>query len=973
MPTIYDDRSLPLHPDNPVVVVLGMNPGREEDKANEPFVGRSGKILRGYKTGDEWKPGPYIDGIDLRSRASIFYSNSARCYSCLGNPTPKHHNACWPHLLADLNAIANSRQGNAPLCILLLGADACKSFYRNTTGKGLSLDAALLKTGDPIQVGAHVWHPFATFHPAYILRVPAKIHAVQDHLRLLRNFLDGSAPLQCKPQVVPACAPTPASPRIISIDIETYGLFTHTNDGRELPEQTVFNPQRSLETDGVLSDDMIQTVSITVPKVDPRCSSTNRSTPSTTPLSTEKPSKSASAPAAQSSSAACTTSETTSSSSSLSPPASLSCVTSSSHVPPPLVSPSKEKPSWNATLLSELEPAETMVLQMSDAHHRKILRKWLKHADSLVGMNLPFDVSYLRATHLGRHILTPSSHTLIDLSICNYLNNPDRMEKSLKGISLVLGNHRYDPEEIAAGGRRYATSRDPGAIRYNSEDTHATLLDVATLARHTQESYPSSDKLSDRCLRHYNSTLWTCIRMGESGIPVSRSMLRSLQTDLAGRSEQAAGVCGAAGLTLAGPGSMRSKDDFIFRVWEACSDNNPARVIKNAQRKLQFTKKTGKLSTGRDNRTLLEGLLPFGHELRPILDSYGRHSKCQKVLSSYIAPLLGDAEDVRSSVLDSGRSHPTWFPVPTHAKDAAGGAGGTEQGRITCKFPAAQTFPPPVKACIAPWSSDWCIVWVDWSQLELRVFALLSGEPVLLAEYRKEKPDLHSTTAGRIIPGFADLDPGSQEYDRDRQLGKMSNFARIFRGSAPVMQMQARALFGLDLPIEVFEEIERSFPTDWPVAYAWQDELILQTKRDHNIILPYTGQSRNFPGNKDLVDEIYISTIVNFPVQTIAGNLNLHFQANCYDLLPDINDKDPWAFQFCNIYDAIGFACKASRLTELDNLMDTAFNRIWEPGGYGHFLIEHYGHGLPFSYDKDVLTVEDSHKKLAKALERMNL
>lgn len=59
-------------------------------------------------------------------------------------------------------------------------------------------------------------------------------------------------------------------PRIISLDIETYGAAQCTSDGRRLPEQTVFHPRRSLATDGVGSGDLILTCAITVPDSDPR-------------------------------------------------------------------------------------------------------------------------------------------------------------------------------------------------------------------------------------------------------------------------------------------------------------------------------------------------------------------------------------------------------------------------------------------------------------------------------------------------------------------------------------------------------------------------------------------------------------------------------------------------------------------------------------------------------------------------------
>ena len=46
VPSVHLPESLPFSRTTPVVAVLGMNPGLQEDRTNTPFVGPSGRLLR---------------------------------------------------------------------------------------------------------------------------------------------------------------------------------------------------------------------------------------------------------------------------------------------------------------------------------------------------------------------------------------------------------------------------------------------------------------------------------------------------------------------------------------------------------------------------------------------------------------------------------------------------------------------------------------------------------------------------------------------------------------------------------------------------------------------------------------------------------------------------------------------------------------------------------------------------------------
>ena len=59
------------------------------------------------------------------------------------------------------------------------------------------------------------------------------------------------------------------SPRVISLDIETYGAAATNGTGTLLPQQTVFHPARAIATDGVARQDLVLTCAITVAAAEP--------------------------------------------------------------------------------------------------------------------------------------------------------------------------------------------------------------------------------------------------------------------------------------------------------------------------------------------------------------------------------------------------------------------------------------------------------------------------------------------------------------------------------------------------------------------------------------------------------------------------------------------------------------------------------------------------------------------------------
>ena len=690
---------------------------------------------------------------------------------------------------------------------------------------------------------------------------------------------------------------TPTSPRVISLDIETYGAAATNGRGTMLPAQTVFHPARAIATDGVARQDLVLTCAITVAAAQPE-----------TPHNLEG--------------------------------------------------------------IASLAPGPTFTLNLTDPTSHDILLAWLRHADTIVGMNLPFDILWLRAYTPALALALCGRHTLIDLSVVNFLHSELRPERSLKSLGPVLGTHSYQESATLKDGRRFPSPTCPNLHAYNAQDTHNTLLAVAHLANRIRHDYPDTAKLSAYSIRHFSDTLWSTIRMSEAGIPFSLPRLTALEKDLLRQADEASNCAAAGGVLIEGEGSVQSQREFMSRCIEDILPTNPDFL---AHPLLTYTEKNKELSWSSENRRLISSHLPDSHPARTIFACADAHATAQKLVSSYTYPLLRHRRTKptdKSSVLlkrtdrpDIGIAYPTWYTVPSVPKDS-GSEGGTIQARITCKNPAAQTFPAVIKDCEESRFTGGSIVSFDLSQIELRVAAILSGEPTLLAAFN-DGLDLHTQ---RTLAIFGPTSADRPDFKALRQIGKTVNFADLFGASAARLQRSVLDMSGTLYPLSFFDQIVASRHAQRPALVEWQHSLCKQAESAGYIELPFTGHTRTFTnfrlderawrtrrelrqlvgrGGKSMISEV-----CNFPVQATAGNVMLAIQNFIHRALGPLTSptshRQP--LLFLQVYDALYFDCPAGTEQQARDLMETAVQFVGT-AGYWHELCNRSGHHAPLIYE----------------------
>lgn len=140
------------------LVFVGEGPGYEEDKQGEPFVGAAGRLLT-----------KIIEAIQL-TREEVYICNVVKCRPPHNrNPEPDEIAACIPFLARQLKAIR-------PKVICALGTVAAQ---------------AVLNTHESITKLRGCMHYYeeiplvATYHPAYLLRNPARKRDTWEDMKLI--------------------------------------------------------------------------------------------------------------------------------------------------------------------------------------------------------------------------------------------------------------------------------------------------------------------------------------------------------------------------------------------------------------------------------------------------------------------------------------------------------------------------------------------------------------------------------------------------------------------------------------------------------------------------------------------------------------------------------------------------------------------------------------------------------------------
>lgn len=196
---------------------------------------------------------------------------------------------------------------------------------------------------------------------------------------------------------------------------------------------------------------------------------------------------------------------------------------------------------------------------------------------------------------------------------------------------------------------------------------------------------------------------------------------------------------------------------------------------------------------------------------------------------------------------------------------------GTVTGRPSCELPNLQQTPRNVdlrSAISAP--PGWVLVELDQSQVELRITAEYSGDPVLTNAYFTGE-DVHSKTVSTVF-GIA------SPSDEERKRGKAVNFGFIYGMGWRKFIMYARDKYGQDFEEREAQNVRKSFFRLYAGLPTWHRRQRTFAQRE-GYVRSLIGRLRRLPAAmaRDDSPEAHEAErqAINSPVQSLAADITL--------------------------------------------------------------------------------------------------
>lgn len=231
--------------------------------------------------------------------------------------------------------------------------------------------------------------------------------------------------------------------------------------------------------------------------------------------------------------------------------------------------------------------------------------------------------------------------------------------------------------------------------------------------------------------------------------------------------------------------------------------------------------------------------------LHPQMERYHRI----KVLSQRLGTFLRPWADLERN----GRLHTSY--KPSHVVT----------GRLSSEKPNIQQVPREAEfRQIFGGVEGKCIAELDYSQIELRLAAMLANETTMLEAYHRGD-DLHTLTAEKILG-----DPAA------RQIGKTLNFGLLYGAYPTKLREIALNEYGVTLSQDEAERFHAQFFNSYPALRQWHRDVIATT-RSQGFFDSSIGRRRYFPnaGKKNPQATHEERAAINHGVQSLASDLML--------------------------------------------------------------------------------------------------
>lgn len=265
--------------------------------------------------------------------------------------------------------------------------------------------------------------------------------------------------------------------------------------------------------------------------------------------------------------------------------------------------------------------------------------------------------------------------------------------------------------------------------------------------------------------------------------------------------------------------------------------------------KLRISNKP-KMTKTKQFSTEEEYLQGFAHDF-PIVSKILEYRGVKKLLSTYVEALPQLVNRV------SGKIHTSYNQAVTAT------------GRLSSTNPNLQNIPirdqlgKPIRAAFVASDSEHTLVAADYSQIELRIMAHLSGDESLIDAFRGGE-DIHSATAARLYGKSPDAVTSDE-----RRRAKTANFGIIYGISAFGLAQR------LDIPNREAKELIESYFASYPGVKAYMDGAIQRATEEGYVETMFARRRvlHDIKSSNRTVRGVAERNAINAPIQGSAADI----------------------------------------------------------------------------------------------------
>lgn len=521
----------------------------------------------------------------------------------------------------------------------------------------------------------------------------------------------------------------------------------------------------------------------------------------------------------------------------------------------------------NSSLLGlsiSLSPRQSLYLHKPDLSIYFKLLVWAQEQQAeLIGYHLKGLISHLDYWAHQSQLTLPKLAPLFDLHLAQQLLEPET-PKSLQALTALIDKH-CDYHLLSAENISLQKADDSAPnLNLFESDYHPNQNLTWDIQALSQLSGEKSDLMLELKLQLANQIkaakldrvfyriemplVEVLAKMENQGISLDLSILDELQIEISTKLEADSSIIHSYSDATEGELNLNSPKQLgIFLFDQLDLEPKPKKT------------KTGQYST---NEAVLQTL----KSVHPVIPAILDYREYQKLLSTYVEAL-------------PKHLHPETQRVHAHFHQLL-----ASTGRLSCSDPNLQNIPMRTelgrrvrKAFIAN-QAQHQLLSIDYSQIELRVMAALSGDNSLKEAFAQGK-DIHTATAAKIYQ-VAD-DAVTSEM---RRQAKVVNFGILYGISA----------FGLTQRLDglALKEAKGLIDTYWqafPAVKTCLDELLVKA-RETGYVQTYWGRRRYLPqinASNGMDRKIAERAAINMPIQGTAADMMKMAMIDIHNYLHD--------------------------------------------------------------------------------------